>query len=111
MKANLRFSIFKRELLEQFEKDTLYDVALEFAKEDVFMLSPAFEVIFGDFSSDIYGEESSPKKCVNCSQLKMILSCRLLGHLFDDLFMIVVVGKHIEHTAACAPFIMLIDQD
>ena len=55
--------------------------------------------------------ESSPKKCVNCSQLKMILSCRLLGHLFDDLFMIVVVGKHIEHTAACAPFIMLIDQD
>ena len=56
MKANLRFSIFKRELLEQFEKDTLYDVALEFAKEDVFMLSPAFEVIFGDFSSDIYGE-------------------------------------------------------
>ena len=56
-------------------------------------------------------EKSSPKKCVNCSQLKMILSCRLLGHLFDDLFMIVVVGKHIEHTAACAPFIMLIDQD
>ena len=55
--------------------------------------------------------QSSPKKCVNCSQLKMILSCRLLGHLFDDLFMIVVVGKHIEHTAACAPFIMLIDQD
>ena len=55
--------------------------------------------------------KSSPKKCVNCSQLKMILSCRLLGHLFDDLFMIVVVGKHIEHTAACAPFIMLIDQD
>ena len=51
-----RFSIFKRELLEQFEKDTLYDVALEFAKEDVFMLSPAFEIIFGDFSSDIYGE-------------------------------------------------------
>lgn len=39
MKVNLRFSIFKRELLEQFEKDTLYDVALEFAKEDVFMLS------------------------------------------------------------------------
>ena len=56
-------------------------------------------------------KKSSPKKCVNCSQLKMILSCRLLGHLFDDLFMIVVVGKHIEHTAACAPFIMLIDQD
>ena len=55
--------------------------------------------------------KSSPKKCVNCSQLKMILSCRLLAHLFDDLFMIVVVGKHIEHTAACAPFIMLIDQD
>ena len=50
MKVNLRFSIFKRELLEQFEKDTLYDVALEFAKEDVFMLSPAFEVIFGDIS-------------------------------------------------------------
>ncbi len=58
-----------------------------------------------------YFNKSSPKKCVNCSQLKMILSCRLLGHLFDDLFMIVVVGKHIEHTAACAPFIMLIDQD
>ena len=65
------------------------------------------------FYTPFYGNvfKSSPKKCVNCSQLKMILSCRLLGHLFDDLFMIVVVGKHIEHTAACAPFIMLIDQD
>lgn len=70
-----------------------------------------FLIVLLFHNSVIMIKKSSPKKCVNCSQLKMILSCRLLGHLFDDLFMIVVVGKHIEHTAACAPFIMLIDQD
>lgn len=87
MSDNIRDKI-KEKLIESYSK--YYDITKSFERKDM---------------------KSSPKKCVNCSQLKMILSCRLLGHLFDDLFMIVVVGKHIEHTAACAPFIMLIDQD
>ena len=91
MSDNIRDKI-KEKLIESYSK--YYDITKSFERKDMRC-----------------DDESSPKKCVNCSQLKMILSCRLLGHLFDDLFMIVVVGKHIEHTAACAPFIMLIDQD
>lgn len=51
-----RFSIFKRELIEQFGKSSLYDIVIEFAKEDVWGLSSRFEDMFGGFSEDIYGE-------------------------------------------------------
>lgn len=51
-----RFSIFKRELLSQFNKSTLYDVALEFSTEQVAFLSAMFEKIFGEFSSNLYGD-------------------------------------------------------
>lgn len=51
-----RYSIFKRELLAQFNKDSLYDVALEFTMEEVTILSWLFEVSFGTFFEDGYGE-------------------------------------------------------
>lgn len=51
-----RYTIFKRELLFQFGKETFYDVALEFSKEQVAVLSTVFERIFGEFSEDEYGE-------------------------------------------------------
>ena len=51
-----RFSIFKRELLSQFNKDTIYDVALGFSTEQVAFLSLMFENIFGQFSGNLYGD-------------------------------------------------------
>ncbi|HIT90462.1 MAG TPA: hypothetical protein IAC41_08610, partial [Candidatus Merdenecus merdavium] len=51
-----RYSIFKRELLAQFNKDSLYDVASEFTMEEVAILSLLFEYSFGVFLSDEYGE-------------------------------------------------------
>ncbi len=44
-----RYTTFRTNLLEQFNKDTVYDVAIEFTKEEIPLLSFLFEYNFGFF--------------------------------------------------------------
>lgn len=50
-----RYTIFKRELLSQFNQSSLCDVALEFTMENVALLSWMFEINFGLFFENDYG--------------------------------------------------------
>ncbi len=50
-----RFSLFKQNLLTQFNRDTLFDVASEFTNEEVLWISSVFDIYVNAFSETLYG--------------------------------------------------------
>lgn len=51
-----RYSIFKQNLLSEFAEDSLYAVVYKFTSEKVQPFSFVFELAFGTFSQNEYGE-------------------------------------------------------
>lgn len=47
-----RYHIFKQQLLKEFDEDSIYEVALIFARQNIFMLSSGFGAAFGKFHEE-----------------------------------------------------------
>lgn len=47
-----RYHIFKQQLLKEFDKDSIYEVVLPFARQKMIPLSWAFGVAFGEFNQE-----------------------------------------------------------
>jgi len=51
-----RFTIFKRELMFEYESQSFYDIVNTVANERIPFLSLAFDIALASFSSEIYGD-------------------------------------------------------
>ena len=47
-----RYHIFKQQLLKEFDEDSIYEVALIFARQNIFILSSGFGAAFGTFHKE-----------------------------------------------------------
>lgn len=47
-----RYHIFKQQLLKEFDEDSIYEVALIFARQNIFILSSGFGAAFGKFHEE-----------------------------------------------------------